>query len=1242
MNTGLSRCFKTLTVCIVAIASIKANSASYPPNIDYGSTGDFIAKRGAEYGRTAILMPVGPVLINLPEGPGSSGVAIGSVRYNDTAWDLSDLRNPTLIRELSGNIGMPIDAHGTLVRFPEGGEPLLSRNFERYIRFDETAGSSNSQVVEVNDWSWGFNPLAYSTMFAPYHMRNYWEYGFSTSGTYAIRDPSRPLNDTSQTGFLGETENYPWLGTPIVYWDHLGQTGVTGFSAWQGNLLLVASDQQSTGLAIYDTSGFKNGVTPRLLSVYQPDIVEPNGHVTGIGGYWVEPYGTNKMVWAARERANVTPSRYYPAFSIVDFSDPSDPQLSCQIFFNVNPADDSDGSAASDPMYVFFQDHYAYVDHFRVDMDACEEAYVDGEISDQEFEQIVYKFNDIENQCDSSQYFRPLGQVGVFGGYDYWATGSVNEQGMCFFVTSDEPDTNPPYVSGHIPRSGQTNYPVDGFIHIHIPETLRTESVNNSVSVTNLGTGEPVPYRMQLAHNGVISIWPDTDLDANASYGVDISGIRDFMGNMMAPYSFSFSTGNDAPIPTPTPTPTATPIPTATPTPTVQPTSTATPIPTPTPTPSGTATPTPEPTSTATPTPTPELPAGVAPSYTGTPYYPAQSRELECEPEVENGLVWVVNPDNDSVTVLDRNIDSEYNLSVSVQREIKLNYEAPTSVTKIGENFAVTYRDDDKVVVFNRWGIPIRTMDLGHGSQPVSSVTDGNYLYVALYAKGQVVKIDGTSWQVVSRLDVGSTPKGMAIYGNRLLVTRFISDVNNGLLYDINTAGDMSLTREIIVNKVNVPDDLNHGRGVPNYLSSVAITEDGRIAYITANKANIDRGLTRDGLALDDDNTVRTMIATIDLVNSRDAYAGTSFRFGTEDLDNGADPTSVTFLANPDIRVHNLRGNNIVVAQNFTANRAIQINTGNAPSSMCATLRTLYVKNHTDRSVSAIDVSAFMDNPLRQNPPIITVDTVSDEVLSESELRGLQLFYHSAIPTMGQEGYMSCSSCHDDGGHDGMVWDITSLGEGQRNTLSLLGTSGTRFGRLHWSGNFDEVQDFELQIEQLNGGDGLIPGVTFTGQSPLELTTSGQTSELDALSDYITSLGKSSVRRSPYRAYDGSLTEPAQRGEAIYDDAGCANCHAGSAFRDGRFHDVGTFTANSGSRLGGEFSAVRTPSLIMLWDTAPYFHDGSAATLEEVLQVGDHIVDLNEQEIADLVEYLLSIDRDMYIEDDETFVPLSQ
>ena len=104
---------------------------------------------------------------------------------------------------------------------------------------------------------------------------------------------------------------------------------------------------------------------------------------------------------------------------------------------------------------------------------------------------------------------------------------------------------------------------------------------------------------------------------------------------------------------------------------------------------------------------------------------------------------------------------------------------------------------------------------------------------------------------------------------------------------------------------------------------------------------------------------------------------------------------------------------------------------------------------------------------------------------------------------------MSCASCHKDAKHDGRVWDFTHLGEGLRNTPSLLGKSGMSQGMLHWSGNFDELQDFEGQIRAFSGGTGLMSDDDFytgTRSLPLGDTKAGLSTDLDALAAYIESL----------------------------------------------------------------------------------------------------------------------------------------
>jgi cytochrome c peroxidase len=118
------------------------------------------------------------------------------------------------------------------------------------------------------------------------------------------------------------------------------------------------------------------------------------------------------------------------------------------------------------------------------------------------------------------------------------------------------------------------------------------------------------------------------------------------------------------------------------------------------------------------------------------------------------------------------------------------------------------------------------------------------------------------------------------------------------------------------------------------------------------------------------------------------------------------------------------------------------------------------------------------------------------------------------------------------------------------------------------------------------------------------------------------------------------MSADAEAGEVIFDVMGCASCHSGGALTDSTFlapadpllHDVGTITEASGERLGGPLLGLDTPTLHELWNTPPYLHDGSAATLLDVLTTKNpddlhgSTSGLSAAELDQLVAYLLSLE----------------
>jgi hypothetical protein len=298
--------------------------------------------------------------------------------------------------------------------------------------------------------------------------------------------------------------------------------------------------------------------------------------------------------------------------------------------------------------------------------------------------------------------------------------------------------------------------------------------------------------------------------------------------------------------------------------------------------------------------------------------------------------------------------------------------------------------------------------------------------------------------------------------------------------------------------------------------------------------------------------------------------------------------------------------------------------------------RKLFVQNFMSRSVSIFDVSGIVDSSTNLYTKLAEVDTVTTEKLSAQVLKGKQIFYNAGDDRMSLNHYISCASCHLDGGSDERVWDFTDRGEGFRNTVNLRGRAGLLHGNVHWSANFDEIQDFENDIRNAFGGSGFMTDAQFntgTRSQPLGDPKNGVSVDLDALAAYVTSLNDTG--RSPFRSSSGAMTADGVAGRTIFNQLRCASCHAGPEFTDsqsGIRHDVGTIKPSSGGRLGGILDGIDTPTLNGAWETGPYLHDGSSATLLHVLTTANpnslhgNVASLTATEQGQLVAYLQQID----------------
>ncbi|NNL56039.1 MAG: DUF1929 domain-containing protein, partial [Woeseia sp.] len=627
----------------------------------------------------------------------------------------------------------------------------------------------------------------------------------------------------------------------------------------------------------------------------------------------------------------------------------------------------------------------------------------------------------------------------------------------------------------------------------------------------------------------------------------------------------------------------------------------------------------------------------------------ARSSSIVYEERSGGDRVWNANPDNDSVTVYDALFqnkvaeiavgDSPRNLAIAPDGRVWITNKGTATVSVVDSSLKV-----------------VETLHLPNQSQPHGIVfdPDGVAAYIALEATGQVLKLDPLDGSQIGTVDVGPNIRHLAVNssGSSLFVSRFVTlPIPNEASADPMTSGaggqvlvvdtsSMQLVNTVTLQHSEADDGAgphNHeedegghsaARGIPNYLGAAAISPDGLSAWVPSKQDNIKRGLLRDNLHLTHDTTIRAVSSRIDLSNS--AALATEDHPARVDHDNTAVPSAATHGYFGNYLFVALEGSRKVhVVDAYGGKSVATIDVGRAPQGVVLSPdgMTLYTHNFMDRSVSVHDVSSIV-NENKSNPVLISINsTVSTEALVPDVLRGKQLFYDADDERLSLESYISCAGCHNDGGGDGRVWDFTGFGEGLRNTIDLRGKSG--HGPLHWTGNFDEVQDFEHQIRDLAHGLGLLSEAQFNSPGiadPLDTPKSGLSVDLDALAAYVDSLRRSTP--SPHRNPDRTLTSEAEAGKQLFLEAGCGSCHSGFRFTDSQLnllHPVPSIKPSSGQRAGQPLTGLDTPSLKGSWSSGPYLHDGSAATLEDAIAA--HVDPVpSTPDLASIASYLLQLD----------------
>jgi len=499
------------------------------------------------------------------------------------------------------------------------------------------------------------------------------------------------------------------------------------------------------------------------------------------------------------------------------------------------------------------------------------------------------------------------------------------------------------------------------------------------------------------------------------------------------------------------------------------------------------------------------------------------------------------------------------------------------------------------------------------GHTPMAPIlsTDGKALYVCNRFKNSVSVIDTASGTVETEIPVVREPVAAALTpdGKRLLVANHLpGGAADGEYVAAAVSVVDTLTRNV-ADVIRLPNGSTSLRGI-------CVSPDGKQAYVThllgryqLPTTQLDRGwMNTNALSIIDVGEGRL----VNTVLLDDVERGAANPWGVRCTPDGR-YLCVAHAGTHEISVIDRAGLLDKLAQVAAGKKVSEVSAtpadvpndltfvsgirrrvklaGNGPRDLALVGAKVYAAEYFTDSLGVINLGADA------RPEAVSLALGPKRTISAAR-KGEMLFNDATICF---QQWQSCASCHPDARTDGLNWDLLNDGIGNaKNTKSLLKSHETPPAMAHGI--------------RANAEVAVRAGIRYI------LFASRPEEEAKAIDVYLRAL---EPVPSPYLR-DGRLSAAAQRGREVFASAGCAKCHAASLYTDGRTYDVGT-------GLGAERDrGFDTPTLVEIWRTAPYLHDGRAATMEEVLRRCNgedrhgRTSGLSAEEVAALVEFVLS------------------
>jgi YVTN family beta-propeller protein len=297
--------------------------------------------------------------------------------------------------------------------------------------------------------------------------------------------------------------------------------------------------------------------------------------------------------------------------------------------------------------------------------------------------------------------------------------------------------------------------------------------------------------------------------------------------------------------------------------------------------------------------------------------------------------------------------------------------------------------------------------------------------------------------------------------------------------------------------------------------------------------------------------------------------------------------------------------NDLSASANYVVGR---IPVGHAPKGLALSPDggRLYVADRTGDAISVIDTAARK---------VVRVLALGGPETLTPERRGEQLFFSARFAF---QGHFGCANCHLEATFDGVSWDLEPDGFGKDVVDNRLLEDVKDTAPFKWNGGNPDLE-------------------TECGPRTEKYFYRSQSYSREELEDLVAFIKAMPLRPNRYRPANGELTPAQERGKAIYERTRgkngkpipetnqCPVCHAGTHFTNQQLANVGSGKWTDRSPL------FDVPQLSNIALTAPYLHDGSAKSLEEIWTVFNpkdtHGLtnDLQKDELNDLIEYLKTL-----------------